>query len=191
METSKISLTLDENHHYYLGDRRLIGVTETLSILDDRWKVDPFYLERGRLIHLATAYLDHDELDWSTVDERIEPYVHAYMSFKIDTGFLPGFVECPLHHYQFFYAGKIDRTGDLNDDHVLIDLKSGVKVKVDKLQGAAYWELCRANNIPIKKVFDLYLKDDGNYSLVEIEKPKLLLPVFLACLTVARFKEGL
>ena len=185
-------LELDDQHRYTLDGRRLISVTQALSILDDRWKVDPFYLERGRLIHLATEYYDNDELDESTVDERIAPYLSAYIKFVKDTAFSPTFVEHQLYHPQFFYAGKIDRIGIwLNTDQHIIDLKSGAKTDVDKLQGAAYWELCLANKIPIKKTFDLYLKDDGNYSLVEVEKPKLLLPVFLAALTCARFKEGL
>jgi hypothetical protein len=185
------NLELDDQHIYRLDGRRLISVTQALSVLDDRWKVDPFYLERGRIIHLCTEYLDWDELDLQTVDDQILPYFNAYVKFQEETKFKVGLVECPLWHPQYFYAGKIDRTGDLNGDHVLIDLKSGAKTRVDELQVVAYWELCRANNIPVKKQFALYLKDSGTYSLVEVEKPKLLLPVFLAALTCARFKEGL
>ena len=178
-------------HTYTLGDRKLISVTQAISILDNRWKVDPWYLQRGRIIHLATKYLDWDELDLQTLDDEILPYFNAYVNFQEDTHFKPGLIECPLYHLQYFYAGTIDRTGDLNGDHVLIDLKSGAKAKVDELQGVAYWELCRVNNIPVKKVFDLYLHDDGTYKLEPIEKPKLLLPVFLAALTCERWREGL
>jgi gamma-glutamylcyclotransferase (GGCT)/AIG2-like uncharacterized protein YtfP len=186
-------LNLDESTHTYtLGDRKLISVTQCLSILDNRWKVDPWYLERGRLIHLATEYLDHDELDWSTVDERIRPYLDAYVKFRKDTGSVahPGYIEHKLYHPIYFYAGRIDRIGYLNGCLVLIDLKTGASAKIDELQDAAYWELCRVNNIPIKKVFDLYLHDDGTYKLEPIERPKLLLPVFLAALTVARWREN-
>ncbi len=62
---------------------------------------------------------------------------------------------------------------------------------MDPLQGAAYFELAIANNIPVKKVFDLYLSEDGTYKLEPIEKPKLLLPVFLAALTLTRWREKL
>jgi hypothetical protein len=187
-----MNLTIDEStHRYSLDGRRLIGVTEALSILDDRWKVDSFYLERGRLIHLATEYYDRDELDESTVDDRIRPYFEAYVKFKKDTGFEPYWIEHKLYHPQYFYAGKLDRIGLLNFRHALIDLKSGAKAKIDGLQAVSYRELARVNNIKVDKQFDLYLRDDGNYSLVEVEKPRLLLPVFLACLTVTRWKEGL
>ena len=183
-------LTLQENGHIYrIGDRRIVSVTQALSILDDRWKVDPWYLERGRLIHLATAYFDRDELDESTVDEKIRPYLDAYVKFREDTGFIPTHIEHKLFHPSYFYAGKLDRVGNFGYD-LLVDLKSGAKAKVDELQGAAYWELCRVNKISIKRVFDLYLSENGTYKLEPIEKPKLLLPVFLACLTATRWKEN-
>ncbi len=57
----KNELLLDEEtHRYTLDGRRLISVTQALSILDERRK-DPYYLERGRFVHLATEYLDRDE----------------------------------------------------------------------------------------------------------------------------------
>jgi len=187
-----MNFTFDESKHLYtLDGRRLIGVTEALSILDDRWKVDPFYLERGRLIHLCTEYYDRDELDESTIDERIRPYFEAYKKFKAETDFCPNFIERILFHPKYFYGMKIDRIGVLNNKRVMLDLKSGSPAKVDKLQSAAYLEGCLANGIEVKAGFDLYLKDDGNYSLVEVEKPRNLLLVFLACLTVARWKEGM
>lgn len=187
-----MNLTLDEETHiYHLDGRRIIGVTEALSILDDRWKVDPFYLQRGRLIHLATEYYDNGELDENTLDDRIVPYFKAYLKFLDDTHFSPRHIEVKLYHPIYIFAGKIDRIGLLNDDLDSVDLKSGTPAPVDKIQGSAYWELERANDIPVKKVFDLYLKDDSNYSMVEVEKPRVLLPVFLACLTVTRWKEGI
>ncbi len=179
-----------EDHSYWIGERRLISVTQALSILR-RWEAEPYYLERGRLVHLACEYYDRNELDESTVDPLIRPYLDGYMKFLTETDFLPVHIEKTLYHPQHFYAGRLDRIGNLNDNYVLLDLKTGVKAKVDELQGAAYWELCRVNDIPIKKVFDLYLRDDGGYSLVEIEKPKLLVPTFLAALTLTRWREGI
>ena len=185
-------LDFDEsNHTYTLDGRRLISVTQALSILDDRWKVDPFYLERGRLIHLATEYYDNDELDESTVDERIRPYLEAYKKFCKDTHFAVQWIEYKLSHPSYQYAGKIDKIGQLNGCLVIIDLKSGAKAKVDELQAIAYRELCLVNNIPVKKQFDLYLHDDGTYKLEPVEIPKRLMPIFLACLKIAQYREGL
>ncbi|MBU1067583.1 hypothetical protein KKE60_07325 [Patescibacteria group bacterium] len=189
------NLNLDEKTHIYtLDNKRLISVTQALAILNDRWKVDPFYLERGSLIDLACEYYDIGELDEDSVDPQIKGYFEGYKKFIIETKFKvvypkPREGQIKLYHPEYFYAGKPDVIGILNGDLDLIDRKSGAKAIVNQLQGAAYWELCRVNNIPIKKVFDLYLKDDGNYSLVEVENPKLLLRIFLAALTLTRFKE--
>jgi len=187
-------LTFEEDRHIYkLGNRRLLSVTQILSILDNRWKVDPFYLERGRLIHLATEYYDRDELDEDSVDPQIAPYVKSYIKFRMNTDFKPILVEQRLYHPQYLYAGTLDRQGPLNGNSVIIDLKSGSKADVDELQNVALWELCRVNNIPVKKLFDLYLRDDGKMpNLVPIEKPKkLLLLVFLAALTCERWRQKL
>jgi len=186
----KNELKLDKATHLYtLGDRKLISVTQAISVLDTRWR-DPWYLERGRLIHLATAYYDRNELDESTVDPQIAPYIESYIKFRMNTDFEPTLIEQQLYHPQYFYAGTLDRQGSLNGNQAIIDIKSGVRVDVDELQETAYWELCRSNKIPIKKLFDLYLKGNGSMpSLVPVENPKNLLPVFLAALTLTRWKE--
>ncbi len=185
-----LKLEFDEkNHIYTLEGRRLISVTQALGLVDDRWKADPWYLERGRLIHLVTEYWDKDELDESTVDDRIKPYLDAYIKFRKETDFEPVQIEFPIFHPVYLYAGKPDMKGPLNGNEVLIDKKSGAKVRVNELQGAAYFELCRVNNIPVKKVFDLYLHDDGTYKLEPIENPKRLLPAFLNVLGAYRWKN--
>ena len=184
-------LELDENHIYRLDGRKIIGTTEALSILDDRRK-DPWYLQRGSMVHRGTAYYDRGEFEDFTWDERIIPYVEAYVKFRQDTGFEPTHIELTQFHPVYKFAGTLDRLGPLNGFQVIIDLKSGAPAPlIDPLQNAAYWELCVANKIPVNKLFDLYLRDNGTYKLEPVEKPKLLLPVFLAALICARWKENL
>ncbi len=180
----------DDGHIYKMNGRRVMSVTQALSLVDDRWK-DPWYLQRGKLIHLATEYYDLRELDEDSVDLQIKGYFQGYLKFLGDTGFKPVLIEHKLFHPIYLYAGKIDRIGPFNKLETLIDLKSGAKAKVDPLQGAAYWELCRVNKLPVKKVFDLYLHDDGTYKLEPVNNPKLLLPTFLNILGAARWREGL
>ncbi len=182
----------EEGHLYTLNGRRLISVTQALAIVDIRYK-DPWYLQRGQMIHLATEYFDRDELDESSVDPRIAPYVESYIKFRMGTDFEPKLIEQKFYHPQYFYAGRLDRQGPLNGVSAIIDIKSGAKAKVDELQEVALWELCRVNDVPVTKLFDLYLDENGKMpNLVPIEKPKkLLLPVFLAALTLTRWKEGI
>ncbi len=184
-------LTFEEKRHKYFWDGQpVVSVTQALSIVDERWK-DPFYLLRGSYVHRATELYDRDELDESSIDPQILPYLNSYRMFLQETDFRPRWIESQHFHPQHKYAGTIDRMGSLNGNQVLIDLKSGGPARVDDLQVAAYWELTR-NDVLIKKCFTLHLRDDGGMpKLREVEKPRLLLPVFLSCLQAYRWREGI
>ena len=192
METHKSDFQFDEEKHLYtLDGRRLISVTQALAVVDSRYK-DPWYLLRGQYVHKATELYDRDELDESSVDPMIAGFLESYIKFRMNTDFEPKLIEQKFYHPQYFYAGRFDRQGPLNGASAIIDLKSGAKADVDELQNVALWELCRVNDVPVTKLFDLYLDEKGKMpNLIPISKPKkLLLPVFLACLTVTRFKNG-
>ncbi len=180
----------EENHTYWLDGKSLDYVSGALSLVDKRPK-DPWYMRRGKLTHLVTEYYDRDELDWTTVNHQIMGYLDSYRLFRREMGFKPIHIELPLYHPQYLYAGKLDRIGSFqNSDLDLVDLKSGIAYPTDKLQGAAYWGLATSNKIPIRKVFDLYLQEDGSMPhLREVEKPRILFNTFLAILTAYRFKE--
>jgi hypothetical protein len=179
----------EENHIYRFNDQRLVSVTEALTLVDDRMK-DPYYLKRGRYIHRACELWDRGELDESTVDPQILPRLEAWKVFRKDTGFVPDLIEQFFYHPLYLYGFKPDRTGSLNGDEALIDIKSSIH-RLDALQGAAYWQGLKANRITCKKVFDLYLRDNGRYSLVKAENMKRDFQTFLAILTAYRYKEKL
>jgi hypothetical protein len=180
----------EEDHTYWLDGKSLDYVTGALSLVDKRPK-DPWYLNKGKIIHIVTEYYDRDELDEATVDPQIMGYLNSYRLFLQETGFKPTHIELPLYHPQYLYAGKLDRMGNFhNSDLDLVDLKSGVPYPTDKLQGSAYWGLAISNKLPIRKVFDLYLQEDGSMPhLREVEKPRILFNTFLAILTSWRWKE--
>jgi len=185
-------LTLQENGHIYRLNGRIIpSATQALSLVDDRWK-DPYFLQRGRFIHLACELWDREELDEETVDPSILPRLEAWKLFRQDTGFVPSRIEEFYAHPVYLYGFKFDRTGPLNGREALIDLKSSPS-PIDALQGAAYWAGLQAQDPPItcKAVFDLYLKDNGKYNLVPIKFLRNDFLTFLAVLTAYRFKEGL
>jgi len=178
-----------DKHEYSIAGRRLPSVTQVLSMIDDR-HYDPFYLHRGSMVHLACQYYDEGCLDEESLDPAIAPYLTSYKTFLIETGFQWWKLEMPKHHPRYFYAGTIDRIGDFQGRPAIIDLKSGQPVRTDELQISAYWELIR-EEIDIFYCFDLYLREDGGMpKLVEVKKPRLLLPVFLSCLTLYQWKEN-
>lgn len=184
MTTPKIDFE-ESTHTYRVNGVKFTSVTQALSIVDTRWK-EPYYLMRGKYFHRAAELYDLEELDESTVDPAIAPYLSAYKVFLMDTGFIPRLIEHRIIDEGLRLAGTLDRAGYLNGKESIIDLKTGTPNPVDDLQGAAYW---RMYGNPGAKFFDLYLKADGGYRLRELEKPRLHWPTFAAILTTYRWME--
>ena len=64
---------------------RVTDVLRAAGLRDGmRFKSDAerkWYFARGTAIHHATVLVDRGTLDWSTLDERIVPFVRAYEKF--------------------------------------------------------------------------------------------------------------
>lgn len=178
----------EEKHLYSVEGKRLISVTQALSLVDDRIFRDKYYLERGRIVHLITELYDKNELDESSVDPEVEGYFTAYKRFLLETGFVVRLIEHRMADLKWQFAGTLDREGAMQNYGAIVDLKTGSPSRVDHLQGSAYHHLYGS---PAHKVFDLYLHEDGTYKLVEVPKPRILFPTFCAVLTAYRFKEGI
>jgi hypothetical protein len=99
----------EEDHSFWLGDRRLPSVTQILSNFIPRFQCDVWYLERGKAVHKATEFYDKGTLDPESVDPQIEGYVRAWIKFREDYHFTPDFIEHKTHHPIYGYAGIIDR----------------------------------------------------------------------------------
>jgi len=80
----------------------------------------------------------------------------------------------------------------LRDDGklILIDIKTGQPHPAVDIQVAAYRELVwAAEGIECAGCKVLYLRDDGTYRLVESKNHRRNLNVFLAALTIIRWKK--
>jgi len=150
-----------------------------------------WYLTKGTHVHLATQLYDEDDLDETSLDPVIAPYLTAYKRFRKETQFTPRYIELRLYHPYYSYAGTIDRIGTigLNVGLVLLDIKSGSPYPAVSLQCAAYAEMARVNDIAVRKAYALYLKADGHYKLEEIKNMRQALSVWLSCLTVYKWKK--
>jgi hypothetical protein len=132
------------DHSYYLGDRRLIGVSEAIQTagLKDFSRIDPTVLERaeqrGTAVHAACHYLDDGDLNWATVSPEIEPYVRAWERFKKETGVELLGIEKPLFHATLGFAGTPDRVVNLYPHKGIIDLKTYAPDAVTGIQLAGY-----------------------------------------------------
>ncbi len=182
------TLRLDEETHLYTYEgRRVVGTTEALSLVDTRPK-DPFYLDRGKKVHMLVEYYNKDILDEESIDPQLSGYFSAYKLFLLETGFKVRLSEEKFYDPKWQYAGKIDVEGAFSKCDALVDVKSGGHARVDELQGAAYWNLFKQ---PGHHFFDLYLSAEGTYKLIEVKNPRLLFPTFCAVLTAYKFRENL
>ena len=98
-ELSKLLEFDEQAHEYYLGGVRLPSVTQLLDEfgLIDYSMVSPYTLEYKRLVgvatHKATELYDLHTLNFDRLDDHIRGFVHAWVQFRVDTGFLPQLVE--------------------------------------------------------------------------------------------------
>lgn len=186
------------DHSYWLGKNRLLGVTEVIQLagLKDLSRIDPGVLEhasqRGTAVHAACHYLDEGDLNWATVSPEIEPYVRAWERFKADTRVIINETEHPLYHATLGFAGTPDRIIQLNGQAGTLDIKTYDPDNTTGVQLAGYSYLRFGPQVlyDTPERWGLWLKNDGKYSLTEYED-RGDEAVFLACLTVAKFKRSM
>lgn len=185
-----LELTLDNKHTYRLGGERLPGVTTILhaaGFMPSSEFIDPWYMERGSMIHRATELHDRGTLDESTVDERIKGYLESWK--KLDRAYSAEQIEVRLCDTLYLYAGTIDRLP-------LCDIKSGGPEPWHTLQLGAYYGLCKASMLNRELFISphaIYLQEDGSlpkvkrYTLPEISAA---LNTFLCALNVYQWRKN-
>jgi hypothetical protein len=127
-------------HEYRLPDGRLVpSVTQILQAVGvsvdfeglaslGRRVADAIDLKReiGTALHADAHAFDDDDLDWNTVDPRVQPYLSAWADFRENTGATPATRERRIYHPVYGYAGTLDGIFTLpNGKLVLVDIKTG------------------------------------------------------------------
>ncbi len=157
-------------------------VTEIIySVIPMDYEPDEYYMTRGTYIHRAIELALQDNLDWSTVDNEILPFVEQFLEFSktiklevIDT-------ERRYYNDTFKFSGKPDIIGLVNGKKSVIDIKSSRTPSLQwRLQTAAYAELTG-----VSKRYVIYKKDNG-WQLLE-HKEKTDIYVFYGCLSIFNF----
>lgn len=80
----------------------------------------------GQALHQDAHAFDDNDLDWSTVDARVLPYLEAWRIFRENSGLVPLRRERRVYHPGLRYAGTLD--GIFAKDcatAVLVDIKTG------------------------------------------------------------------
>lgn len=190
-----------EKHRYTLTDgitdEALPSVTQILSaegfIISHNNNSD-WHMEKGRFVHSMIELHLKGVLDEDTLDPFLRPSLEAFRQFQVATGFSVQGFETPLYypHQYYMYAGTPDMWGTLNGVQTLVDVKSGGPAKWHVLQLAAYHELLRINGHEIKQAANLYLSNDGKYSLskpLSARELRIFFQVFLCAVTTYKWKK--
>lgn len=185
-------LTFDEaSHTYRHGGKVVPGVTSILRPLVDfsgiRREVLEAKADLGRRVHLACQLHDEDDLDESSVQEDVAPYLQAYRQFLTETGAEIVMNEARVFSGIYGYAGTLDRVLRIPQGHFLVDLKTCIATpSTTGPQTAAYLRALSDTNVTRRAA--LRLRPDGTYRLDELTDPNDW-ATFLACLTVHRHLE--
>lgn len=186
----------EEHHRYYYNGERVPSVTQLLAGLDNFAGVDPEVLEaariRGIAVHAATQLDDEGDLDMTTVDDIVRPYLYAWRQFRSDTGFTPypDGQERIVYHPKYRYAGRLDVVGEMGGDRVLIDKKSGESVPLSAgPQTAAYMESWNETNPAVRKRYVVQLRASGDYVLHPYKDQRGDFGCFLSHLNIYQWRQ--
>jgi len=182
-------LSFDEDlHEYRMLGKRVPSVTEILSPLSNFGMIAQADLEyaseRGKAAHAACSLALTGDLDESSVDPAVAPYLEAFRAFIKVTGFLFVASEVQVYHRTRRYAGTVDLLGTFPPSRgtgipalILIDLKTTAALsKTVGLQLAGYAAAIDSHHKPgwkdrIESRYALRLLPDGSYKLVAFNNP--------------------
>lgn len=116
------------SHTYRLNGAVVPSVTQVLAPLNDYSMVPPDILEAARIfgthVHEACDLYNRDELDWSSLDPSLVPYVEAWKQFLDDSGAVVIASECRVFHDLLGYAGSPDVVLAWGSRVVIPDIKA-------------------------------------------------------------------
>lgn len=187
-------ITFDaDTHTYFYGMEQIPSVSEILRPLTDpylqgipehilNWKRD-----LGTAVHKACELYDAGNLDESTLDERILPYLEGYRKFLADHQPQWDAIEEIVFEPMARYCGTLDRAGTIGDKPVIIDIKTSTKVQATA--ALQLWAYALAyDEMVTPELFALQLWE-GNYKLHHFEDFDLYSETWDALLTLRRWEK--
>jgi len=143
---------------------------------------------RGDVGHKTCELYDLENLDMNSVDERISPYLQAYIKFlkDFDLKFTKDEIEKQLVSKMGF-VGTPDRISKAKGLAIDIKLTHSL-LPVLAIQLAGYQILAEESGIRIKKRVGVQLKGDATY-LIQEYKSLSDKNIFLSCLNIYNWKK--
>jgi len=186
-------LTFDEESHTYrLGGARVPSVTQILAPLSSFEGIPPHVLEAkrdlGQRVHFACQLDDEHDLDESSVEDDVRPYLEGWRRFLRESGAVVAHNEQQVAEPTLRYAGTLDNVLEIDSIAWLVDKKTCISLPMAVgPQTAAY---LRALADPlVKRRAALRLRPDGTYRFDPLTGADDW-SAFMACLCLHRFKES-
>lgn len=186
-------LTFDEaTHTYRVGGVRVPSVTQILAPLSSFEGIPREILEAkrdlGQRVHFACQLDDEHDLDESSVEDDVAPYLFAWRKFLAESGARVVHNERRVYEPAMRYAGTLDNALELQGYRWLVDKKTSIATPISAgPQTAAY---LRALNDPsVTRRAAVRLRPDGTYRFDPLSGADDW-SAFLSCLTLLRFKES-
>lgn len=187
-----------ETHTYRLDGQPIPSVTQILkeASLVDLSHINAGMLNRaskfGDAVHLACHLYNINDLNDSTLDPKLRPYLDAWIKFLKDLHITITDSEKPIASRKFWVAGTPDDIG-CNEIKNLIEIKTGEMLPVVAIQTGAYEGIYNEGKPRADKIRNrivVQLCDDGNYKLAPDKWfSRSDWSAFLACLTVMNIKR--
>jgi hypothetical protein len=181
-------MTFDAESHTYRFNGQLVpGVTTILKAITDFSAVPPQVLaaaaDFGTAVHLACELDDLGQLDESTLDAALVPYLAAWRKFSADYAVQWQLIESPVYHPVLRYAGTLDRFGLVRGMNTVLDIKSSAQLYPSVGPQLAAYEKALPPEFTAVKRMAVQLKADGTYHTQEYSDPTDW-PLFCSLLTV-------
>lgn len=130
----------------------------------------PAQMQFGKNVHRAAHLFDTNNLNRSSISERVRPRLEAWERFKKVKGFQVVRSEVVLYHPLYRYGTTIDKDGIFSDgSRALVEIKTGFPEDWNGLQLAGQeialnaWPMFRLRR-PRRRMV-VHLKPDANYSI--------------------------
>jgi len=186
-------LTFDEASHIYRFLGAVVpGVTQILQPLVDFSRVPRDVLEAkrdlGQRVHTATQFDDEGDLEESSVEDDVAPYLAAWRLFLRESGAVVVANERRVFDPLLQFAGTLDNVLLLDGKQWLVDKKTAISVPMAVgPQTAAYMRALGDTTVTHRAA--VRLRPDGTYRFDPLTGADDW-SAFLSCLTLHRFKES-
>ena len=171
----------DETHEYRILGELVPSVTQVLNSVFPRFAVDPYYLQRGSVIHACCAMLlRREEFDY---DPQIEGWIKAAKKFITQVNPVAQVVERQYYSERYGFAGTVDAVVLIGGNLLLLDWKSSTSGN-DLMQLAGYSIL---TNVPHGVIVEL--NEDGTYTMGKIVRLRQYQAGFLSALSVFKMQK--